>query len=154
MAHQAGAHVVGTCGPTNVDFVKGLGADVVLDYSKTDLFKWVKGDASQREFDLVLDCIGGATLTNAWRCVKKNGLVVSVAEPADGKKPSDGVAEGVTSVWFIVDADQTLLRDITDMIEQDAYRSQVDSVFTLEQYQEAFERLEGGHAKGKVLLEL
>lgn len=154
MVRQAGAHIVGTCGPSNVEFVKGLGADVVLDYSRTDFVKWVAEDLSHREFDLVLDCIGGATLTSAWKCVKKDGLIVSVAEPADLKKPSDGVAEGVTSVWFIVDANQGQLQGITSMIEKEAYKSQVDSVYALEQYQEAFERLEGGHAKGKVVLQL
>ncbi|KAH7394087.1 putative zinc-binding oxidoreductase [Phaeosphaeria sp. MPI-PUGE-AT-0046c] len=154
MARQAGAHVVGTCGTTNVDFVNDLGADVVLDYTKTEVLDWVKEDQSHREFDLVLDCIGGATLTKAWRCAKKNGKVISVAEPADPKRPREGVAEGVTSVWFIVDANQTQLREITNMIEKGLYKSQVDSVFPLDQWREAFLRLEGGHAKGKVVLEL
>lgn len=154
MAHEAGAHVFGTCGPTNVDFVKSLGADVVLDYTKTDILNWVRGDPSRREFDLVLDCVVGASLTNAWKCTRKDGIVISVAEPAEPKKPSDGVAQGVASVWFIVDANQTQLQEITEMIEKGVYKGQVDSVFALEQWQEAFERLEGGHAKGKVVLQL
>jgi NADPH:quinone reductase-like Zn-dependent oxidoreductase len=152
LARQAGLTVVGTCGPSNVTFVKDLGADIVLDYTKTDLLAWVNEDPNLRSFDVVLDCIGGETLKNAWKCARKDGKVISIAEPANAKKPDDGVAVGVEGVWFIVESDAGQLGQITTLIEQGKCRGQVDQVFALEQWREAFERLEGGHTKGKVVL--
>jgi NADPH:quinone reductase-like Zn-dependent oxidoreductase len=67
LAHQIGAEAIGTCGASNVDFLKNLGADTVLDYRKVDLLGWVKVDKAARGSDVVLDCIGGATLTDAWK---------------------------------------------------------------------------------------
>jgi NADPH:quinone reductase-like Zn-dependent oxidoreductase len=154
LAHQAGINVVGTCGPTNVNFVKSLGADTVLDYTKTDLLTWVNEDPEHRGFDLVVDCIGGQTLTDAWKCARQGGRVISIAEPADSKKPKDGSAEGVQSVWFIVESDRVQLGQITNLIEQGKCKGQIDRVFALEQWKEAFERLEEGHAKGKVILRM
>jgi NADPH:quinone reductase-like Zn-dependent oxidoreductase len=103
---------------------------------------------------VVLDCIGGQTLTDAWKCVEKDGKIVSVAEPADSKKPSDGVAEGVQGVWFIVEANRSQLEHVTNWIEQGKCRSQVDRVLELEDWDEAFERLEEGHARGKIVLRI
>ncbi|KAH8724570.1 alcohol dehydrogenase [Phaeosphaeriaceae sp. PMI808] len=154
LAHQAGVDVVGTCGPSNIEFVKSLGADTVLDYTKTNLLDWVQEDPHRRSFDMVFDCIGGQTLTDAWKCTKKDGLVISIAEPADSKKPSLGVEQGVHGVWFIVEPSSDQLGKITELIEQGKCKGQIDQVFTLDQYNEAFERLEGGHAKGKVVLKV
>lgn len=154
LAHEAGAEVVGTCGTSNVEFVKSLGADTVLDYKTTNLLKWVREDTEARSFDVVFDCIGGQTLTDAWKCAKSGGKVISVAEPPDPKKPADGVAEGVKGVWFIVKANGAALGEVTSLIDEEKCKPVVDSVYALEQFQDAFDRLEGGHAKGKVILKV
>ncbi|KAF2175578.1 NAD(P)-binding protein [Zopfia rhizophila CBS 207.26] len=154
LAHLAGAEVVGTCGSSNVEFVKGLGADVALDYTETNLKEWVDENKDARGFDVVLDCIGGQTLEDAWKSVRKGGRVVSVAEPPDGKNPKEGLAEGVEGVWFIVEPNGGQLGEITRLIERGECKGMVDSVFSLEQWSEAFERLQGGHVKGKVVLRL
>jgi NADPH:quinone reductase-like Zn-dependent oxidoreductase len=154
LAHLTGAEVVATCGPSNVDFVKSLGADTVLDYTKTNLLEWVSHDRDSRGFDVVFDCIGAQTLIEAWKCAKQGGVVISVAEPPEPKKPTEGIADGVQGVWFIVTWSGEQLSRLTELIEQGRCRGSVDSVYPLEQYKEAFERLEGGHAKGKVILKL
>lgn len=152
LAHLSGAEVVGTCGTSNVDFVKGLGADTVLDYRSVNLLDWVSHDRATRGFDIVLDCIGGTTLSDAWRCAREGGKVISVAEPPDPKKPGDGVVDGVQGVWFIVEPSGAQLGEVTALLEEGKCRAVVDSVYELEEYEEAFARLEGGHARGKVVL--
>lgn len=154
LAHLAGTEVVATCGPTNVDYVKSLGADTVLDYTKTNLQEWVSHDRASRGFDVILDCIGAQTLTESWTCAREGGIVISVAEPPNPKKPAEGVVEGVQGVWFIVTWSGKQLSRLTELIEQGRCGARVDSVYPLEQYKEAFERLQGGHAKGKVILRL
>ncbi|KAH7138089.1 alcohol dehydrogenase [Dendryphion nanum] len=154
LACHAGLDVTGTCGTGNGEWVKRLGADTVLDYTKTDLVGWVDGDREGRAFDVVLDCVGGKTLTDAWKTVRPGGKMVSVAEPADPKKPSEGVAEGVESVWFIVSENSEQLGEITRLVEQGKCRGLVDSTFALEDWKEAFEKLQTGHAKGKVVFKI
>lgn len=154
LAHQAGTEVIGTCGPSNVDFVKKLGANTVLDYSNNDLLGWVNKDRESRAFDVVIDCIGGQTLTDAWRCAKEGAIVVGVAEPPNPKKPADGVAERVEGVWFIVEANRDQMEEVTRLVEQGKCKGEIDQVYELEQWKEAFERLESGHARGKVVLKM
>ncbi|KAF2443974.1 alcohol dehydrogenase [Karstenula rhodostoma CBS 690.94] len=125
LAHQADAEVVGTCGTSNVEFVKSLGVDTVLDYRKVDLLEW---------------------------CARERGKVVSVAEPPDPKKPEDGVADGVQGVWFIVEPNGAQLAEVTNLLEQNKCQAIVNSVYELEQFEEAFKKLEAGHAKGKIIL--
>ncbi|KAF2008003.1 NAD(P)-binding protein [Amniculicola lignicola CBS 123094] len=154
LAHQAGAEVVATCGTSNVDFVKSLGADTVLDYSKTDLLEWVNQDKEARGFDVVLDCIGGQTMEDAWRCVRKNGILVTIVAPPNYEKVKDSLEEGVRGLFFIVDACPAQLREVTSLIEEGRCRGFTDNAYSLEQWKEAFERLESGHAKGKVVMKI
>jgi NADPH:quinone reductase-like Zn-dependent oxidoreductase len=154
LAHNASTEVIGTCGPSNIEFVKSLGADTLLDYTKTNLLEWVSEDKETRGFDVILDCIGGQTLEEAWKVVRKGGRVISVAVPPESKKPKEGIAEGVEGVYFIVTESGDQLGEITKLIEQGKCRGIVDSVYELEQWKQAFERVEGGHAKGKVVLKM
>lgn len=153
LAHLAGAFVVATCGPRNVDFVEALGADEVLDYTKTNLADWIQEDDS-RKFDFVIDCKGGDTLTEAWKAVKPNGFLNSVAQPSEAKKPDGGVAEGVRTLWFIVEPNGEQLERITDLINSGKCEAIADSVWKLEDWKQAFERLGSGHARGKVVLKM
>ncbi len=151
LARLAGVgHIVGTCGPRNVDFVKSLGAHEVLDYTKTTNLSASDGT----KFDLVIDCAGGDTLEQAWTCAAEGGMVICIAMPADLKKPASGIAKNVRSLWFIVEANGQQLERITGLIESGQVRTAFDSAFPLEQYNKAFERIHGGHVQGKVVLKL
>ena len=152
LAKAAKAKVVATCGPSNVSFVQSLGADDVLDYTTTSLKEWVSVDKASRGFDVILDCIGGSTLSDAWKCAREGGKVISVAEPPDPRIPTGDVAKGVEGIWFIVKASGAQLAHLSQMLEDHLCKPVVDSVYDLEQFQEAFEKLENGHSKGKVIL--
>ncbi|KAF2871001.1 hypothetical protein BDV95DRAFT_494955 [Massariosphaeria phaeospora] len=155
LARLAGVEVVGTCGPANVQFVGGLGADVVvLDYAETDVLAWVNEDREARGFDVVVDCVGGQTLSEAFKSVRRGGIVVGVAEPPDARRPGEGVEDGVRGIWFVVQPDGDQLGEVTALIEQGRCRVVVDSVFGLEQFRDAFERVESGHARGRVVLQV
>lgn len=154
LAHCAGATVVGTCGFSNVDFVKGLGADTVLDYNKTNILEWVNEDRENRSFDIILDCIGGQTLVEAWQCVRKGGKVISVAEPPEPKRPTEGVPKGVEGAWFIVAENGGQLDEISKLIHMGKCKPVVDSEYRLDDFEEAFQRLDEGHARGKIVLTL
>ncbi|KAJ9637123.1 hypothetical protein H2199_007409 [Coniosporium tulheliwenetii] len=90
LAKLAGAEVVGTCGTGNVEFVKRLGADDVVDYRRTGLREWVKG-GKERKVDVVVDCVGGKTLEEAWVCGAEGGIIISVVMPAEKVRPREGL---------------------------------------------------------------
>ena len=113
---------------------------------------WVSQDAG-RKFDLVVDCVGRKTLEEAWWTVKSGGTIVSIHEPREEKRPKDLVVEGVRSLFFILEANSSQLKNITEIVEAGACKPVVDSVWPFEKYEEAFARLDGGHARGKVVID-
>lgn len=154
LAALAGAHVVGTSGPANIDFVRGLGAKEVIDYKSTNLDSWINERPSERKFDLVLDCVGGETMRQGWRAVKPDGKLVSIVDPPEKERPETGVSDGVSGSFFIVEADSEQLNKISTLIEQGKRQTAVDSVYPLEDFENAFKRAYGGHARGKVVLNI
>ena len=77
LAKHLGAHVTVTAGPADLEFVRGLGADSVLDYRSEDFTKTTK------KFDLVLDGVGGETLLKSFEVVRPGGQVIGIVGPAD-----------------------------------------------------------------------
>lgn len=154
LAAWAGCYVVGTSGTANLEFVKSLGAKEVLDYREINLVDWVDHDAADRAFDVVIDCVGGETLEDCWRVVKPGGILTSVAEPAEGRKPECGFAEDVKSFWFIVDPNAEQLGRIGDLITKGKVKPIVDSVWNFENYVSAWKRVVEGRVRGKVVLQV
>ncbi|KAF2803707.1 uncharacterized protein BDZ99DRAFT_399001 [Mytilinidion resinicola] len=125
--HAAGAEVVGTCGMANVEFVKELGADTMVDYAQIGMKEWIDGK-EERKFDVVLDCVGGQILTDAWTCEREDSFLISVAEPPEGDKLEEGVSAGVRHAFFIVDPHGSQLALITKLIEAERCKGIVDGV--------------------------
>ena len=146
----------------NVDHVKGLGADVVVDYRK-QAFETVLHD-----YDVVLDSLGGRTLHKSLEVLKPGGKVISVAGPPDaalarelGAGPVIRPAMSalsfrirraarrhkVTNSFLFMKASGDQLRELTPLVETGRIRPVVDTVFPFESAPEALEYLEAGRAK-------
>jgi len=151
LARWAGAEVVGTCGPDNVDFVRSLGATEVINYRATDLKEWAKDD--EKKVDLVIDCVGGKSLEGAWWCVKDGGMIISICQPPEQVKPAGWAGKDVKNLFFIMSPNGPQLKEITKLVEEGTCKPVVDSVWAFEEYEEAFKRLDSGHARGKVVLD-
>ncbi|KIX05193.1 uncharacterized protein Z518_06065 [Rhinocladiella mackenziei CBS 650.93] len=159
LAKLIGASVVATCGSANVDFVRSLGADEVLDYKTTDIRTWAEEDSSSRKVDFVLDCAGRASLEQAWHAVKEGGQIRTIVPPADMQWKFDldrpeGVSESVSGRFFIMHPSGEQLGKITELAEQGKVKAVVDSVWKLDEFQQAFERLSSGKTRGKVVLKV
>src|SRR5262249_30561786 len=76
-AHWVGAEVIATCSTANVDFVRSLGADTVIDYIQTPF------ESVAQNVDFVLDAVGGDTLERSMEVLKPAGLLLAVAQPPD-----------------------------------------------------------------------
>ncbi|WP_431257503.1 NADP-dependent oxidoreductase [Roseateles chitinivorans] len=141
LAHQAGAHVVATASSKNVDLVRSLGADEVIDYRTQDF-------ASTRDIDLVLDPVGGDTLTKSWTVLRAGGRIATLVE--FGIKPTNGhLGESV----FFASATPFLPQAI-QLFQQGQLQIITDAIFPLDEARSALEKVATGHARGKVLIRM
>ncbi|KAL4866909.1 hypothetical protein BDV12DRAFT_172251 [Aspergillus spectabilis] len=147
-----GAEIIGTCGPRNTDFLKGLGASEVLDYHTVDFKAW--GSEEKNKVDLVIDCIGGKSLEDAWWCLKDNGTIIGIYQPPAQKRPEGLDLPNVTDKFFIMTPNGKDLKEITNLVEEGKCWPVVDSIWSLEQFEHGYARLESGHARGKVIFDL
>lgn len=139
LAHQAGAYVVATASGRNVDLVKSLGADEVIDYRLQDIGK-------TRDIDLVLDTVGGDTLAKSWGVLRAGGRIATLVE--FGIKPTNGHAG--EAVFFA--SATPFLSQATRLFGQGRLQIITDTIFPLNEARSALEKVATGHARGKVLI--
>jgi NADPH:quinone reductase-like Zn-dependent oxidoreductase len=140
LARRQGARVIGTASASNLAFVRGLGADEVIDY-RAQRFEQVV-----RDLDVVFDTVGGETLERSWGVLKPGGRLVTVATSAEGSRDPR-----VREAFFIVQANQAQLAEIARLIDAGQLRPVVDAVFPLAQARQAYEHKP---AHGKVVLDV
>ncbi|KAL4952188.1 hypothetical protein BDW69DRAFT_168267 [Aspergillus filifer] len=152
LARLADANVIGTCGGDNVEFVKSLGCDEVLDYRVTDMKTWAEG--LEEKVDVVIDCVGRKSLAGAWWAVRNGGVVLSIFQPPGEVRPQECEVNDVKDIFFIMVPNGEHLAAITNLVEEGKCCGIVDSAWSLEQFQEAFDKVGTGHARGKVVIKL
>jgi len=141
LARWRGARVVATASSGNLDFVRALGADQVIDYRQTR-FEDVICDV-----DVVFDPVGGETLDRSWKVLKPDGRLVTVAT-ASGQSNDPRVRDA----FMIVRADGSQLSEIAWMIDAGELRVFVEQTFALAEAPQAFARAGQGGMRGKVAL--
>lgn len=149
LARLTGAEVVATGSLDSFDFLKSLGASEVLDRN-ANMKEWAE---SGKKVDIVLDCVGKTALRDVWWTVKAGGVLMSIHQPPESVKP-DGLDVDVKNFFFIMEPNGPQLQQITNLINDGDFKVQIDSVWSLDQYQEALEQFENGHPKGKVVFDL
>lgn len=151
-ARLAGAaFVAGTASAENVRFLKEIGVDEVLDYRKVSVKEWV-GGSEDKMFDLVFDCVGGKSMLDGWNGVKAQGTYISVApgfQVPEGEEKKK--FEDVRKKWFVMASRGSELEGLGKLVAKGIVKTRVDSVWKLEDFEEAFKRTGTGHAKGKVV---
>ena len=169
LAKHLGATVATTTSASNADLVRGLGADLIVDYRTEDF------EASLRDYDLVLHSQDAKTLQKSFRVLRTGGQLVSISGP-----PDPAFAEEIHASWFVslvtrllsrgarrtakqrgtsfaflfMKASGEQLRQITALIEGGQIRPVVDKVFPFASTNEALAYVEGGRAKGKVVIKV
>jgi len=162
-AKAKGAYVYTTTSTTNVEWVKALGADRVIDY-KTEDYKTIVKDA-----DIVFDTLGNNYALDAFEVIKKGGKVVSIVGPIDEetaqmfgmtdyKLPAD-LAEKISTTgasykFMFMHPNGAHLNEIKAMVEAGKIRPIIDKVYPFEECIDAFNHLSSGRAKGKIIIEI
>ena len=144
LAHAKGAKVIATASAENAEFVKGLGADQVIDYKK-EKFEEVVKDA-----DVVFDVIGGETLERSYAVLKEGGYLVSIVAAPDKAKLDARKAKGTN---MLVKPDGKQLAEIATLIDEGKVKPDVSAEFELKDAAKAHERSKsGGSGRGKIVL--
>jgi NADPH:quinone reductase-like Zn-dependent oxidoreductase len=150
IAKMFGAEVTGVCGPSNVELVQQLGADRVVDYTKTDFTQ------EGRQYDIVLDAVAKSSYTACRRVLKPKGHYISTL-PSPKQFLDLGLTwllGGLRSHTFFARPDGSDLRHLKELIESGKVRPVIDRTFPLEEVAKAHELSQAGHARGKIVLEV
>jgi NADPH:quinone reductase-like Zn-dependent oxidoreductase len=145
LAKAKGAHVIGLASGGNEGFVRQLGADEFVDYTKQNFEKVVK------HVDVVFDAVGGDTFERAFQTLKEGGfLVTSVEFPSEEKAGQFGVK--AARVFCKPNAKE--LAKITRLVDEGKLKAHVATVLPLAKVKKAFEFSESGHTRGKIVLQI
>ncbi|MET9403105.1 NADP-dependent oxidoreductase [Kitasatospora sp. NPDC002965] len=151
IARHLGAHVTGTARSGRHDWLTGLGADRLVDYTSVR-FEDVVGDV-----DVVLDLIGDdhdRTSTRSLETLRPGGLLVAVPSGVSAELQSAASALGVRVSAFLVEPDGAALALLAQLIDAGAIAVEVEEVFALEDAAKAQARGETGRTRGKLVLDL
>jgi NADPH:quinone reductase-like Zn-dependent oxidoreductase len=167
LAKHLGATVATTASEKSFAMLKGLGADILIDYKKEDF------ESALKDYDIVLNSQDTKTLEKSLRILRPGGKVISISGP-----PTPAFADAIGASWIIktalslisfgirkkakklaidysflfMRADGKQLSEITSLIEAGVIIPVLDKVFPFEQTNDALAYVESGHAKGKVVV--
>jgi NADPH:quinone reductase-like Zn-dependent oxidoreductase len=157
IAKSMGAEVTGVCSTRNVDLVRSLGADHVVDYTKEDFTK------GATHYDLIFDTVGNHPFSDYLRVLNPHGTLLVIGGPSTDPwiGPMKGfikasvlthfVSQKVTG--FLADANKTSdLDTLRDMMQAGKLVPAIDRQFPLSEARAAMRYLETGHARGKVIV--
>ncbi|MGW3244863.1 NADP-dependent oxidoreductase [Streptomyces sp. NPDC001070] len=146
IAKSRGAHVIGTASAAKHDFLRGLGADEVIDYRTTDYAEAV------RDVDVVLDPLGGSEAVRSLRTLREGGLLVTILPIGLPELLAEAGRLGVRAAGMIVEADHAGMAAIARLVEDGALRVTVADTFPLSEAAKAHASLETGRTTGKLVL--
>ena len=130
LAKSLGAEVTGVCSASNIEMVKSLGAEKVIDYTKEDFTQ------TGESYDVIFDAVDKMSSSQGKKSLKKTGIYLNVA-----KDSGSGGDEKIEDLIFLI-----------ELIEEGKIRSVIDRRYPLEQIPEAHKYVENGHKKGHVVI--
>jgi alcohol dehydrogenase len=145
LAKHLRAYVVTTVSKEDMEFVKKLGADEVIDYHTQDFEEILK------DFDAVFDTVGGETTNKSIKVLKKGGILVSMAGQSDQELAKQNE---VTALTQKTQTNTERLDHLAELVDQGIIKPQIDKVFPLVKSKEAFEYFENNHPNGKVVIKV
>ncbi len=169
LAKHLGATVATTTSTANIELVKNLGADIVIDYKKDDF------ETILKDYDVVLNSQDTKTLEKSLKILKPGGKLISISGPPDPdfakelglswmlqlilslislKVRKKAKQQGVTFSFLFMRAQGDQLSRITELIELGIIKPVIDKVFPFEQTNEALTYVETGRTKGKVVVKV
>jgi NADPH:quinone reductase-like Zn-dependent oxidoreductase len=156
IAKLFGAHVTGVCSTRNVEMVRSLGADDVIDYTQEDFIE------SGQKYDLIFQLAGTRSPSDCRRALSSKGTLVLSSGESDGRwiGPMDRIVKAAALSPFVsqklgsflAKPNKDDLQLLKERVEADKLKSVIDRTYSLSEAPEAIRYLEKGHARGKVVI--
>lgn len=167
LAKHLGAFVATTTSTSNIEWVKALGADVVIDYKKQNF------ETELHDYDVVLNSLGADALEKSLKVLKPGGQLISISGPPTAQFAqqqhlfwglrqvmrllSSGIRRkarrhGVSYTFLFMRANGAQLKEITTLIEAGVIKPVIDRTFSFEETSQALSYVEQGRSKGKVTI--
>ena len=155
IAKSLGAHVTGVCGTANVELVRSLGADEVIDYRKADF------TTSSERYDVIIDNVENRSLGEVRRALKPNGtLVLNSGTGATGLRMLIRLIRplvispfvGHSMKRYLSTPNKADLAELVRLTQEGKLRPVIDRTFPLDRTEDALRHIEAGHARGKVVV--
>lgn len=146
IAKSAEAYVIGTTSKANIDLVKSIGADEVIDYTEGDFSKKVT-----QPVDIVFDTVGGETFSKSYGLVKKGGILVTTAG-----QPDEELAKkhGITASGLNAQTDGKRLEEIARLVDSGKLKVVIEKEFGLSEIKAAHDLSQSGKARGKIIIKI
>jgi NADPH:quinone reductase-like Zn-dependent oxidoreductase len=158
IAKSFDAHVTGVCSTKNVDLVRSIGADEVIDYTQHNF------TTSSQRYDLILDCVGNHSFSECRRVLNSDGRYVGVGGPHDPsmivllaqmiKDLLLSVFVSQKAIMFIAKSSQDDLILLGELIATGKLKPVIDRHYSLSEAPDAVRHVEEGHARGKVIIDV
>jgi NADPH:quinone reductase-like Zn-dependent oxidoreductase len=145
VAKARGAYVTATASTDNVEFLKSLGADEVIDYKKQDYKEFVN------DYDAVFNTVRSDELDSLLEVLKKGGAAVSLTGPFDEDKAKE---LGVTTSAQMTQVTTASLTKLKELVESGDVKPTIDRSFAIDDIKEAYGALANESIKGKVVITL
>jgi len=159
IAKSFGTEVTGVCSTRNVDLVRSIGADHVIDYTKEDFTR------TDQRYDLIFDLVGNHSFSERRRILNPNGICVMVGVGGAGWHDGMGmrlagelnayVRSRLVSqkfVAYIATMNKADLNILADLMQSGKMTPVIDKTYKLTETRDALQYLETGHARGKVVI--
>lgn len=145
IAKHRGARVIGTAANADLEYLKSLGVDEVIDHQRERFEDKAAG------VDAVIDLVGGDTLERSYAVVKKGGVLATTVHPID---ESAAERAGIRAVQVIMKRNAADLAELVSLVEKGALKLRLSETMNLAQAKQAQELSEKGRTQGKVILKV
>jgi NADPH:quinone reductase-like Zn-dependent oxidoreductase len=145
LAKWKGAYVAGTCSAKNADFVTSLGADEIVDYTSKKFEDELSG------MDVVFHTIAAEQRPQSYATLKPGGYLAGITGPISSEELD---AHDVKATFVLVRPNGDQMNQIAGLLADGTLKVNIDATYNLDQIAEAHRHVEGGHTRGKVVIDL
>jgi NADPH:quinone reductase-like Zn-dependent oxidoreductase len=148
LAKYYGAVVTGVCSTKNLELVRSIGADSVIDYTNEDFTK------SSERYDIIFDTVAKSSFSRCKGSLKQNGIYLTTYPSIAGLLPNIGSKKAIFHAAGMRPPRERAkdLKFIKELIEAGKLKSVIDKLYPLEKIPEAFSYVDSGHKKGNVVI--
>lgn len=145
IAKSLDAYVIGTASKANLQTLTAMGADEAIDYTEGDFSEKAK------DVDVLLDTVGGETLSKAYKIVKRGGKLISLTGPTDNAAADK---YGINAQYLSVPSDGKTMEELAKLADSGKLKVIIDRELPLEKISEAHALSESRKAKGKIIIKI